>query len=380
MPTALLVGDRRPGSLANDALVASFVKGLPGWQVAAMATRSASGRHMFAPARRGRAIVEQALRADAVVFAGGTIFDCCRSVALPHPTATLASAAALAAMASAAGKPVAIVGVGAGTLAGRAARACTHQLVSKSRLLLLRDDESAAALAEAGTPGPFRVGTDTSWLLVEPPQSETTGGDTVLVVPPSSPVSADDHSSSTWVVEQLGAALHQLNAAGMSIEIRPFDGSRGAQPRTAARTQCTDSITRRLSSRPASSISIGPTPTNLQAAVASMRGAAVVLTYQFHGLVAAGAAGVPAVAVAEEPGLAGLAARLNQTRLSSSVGSTELARAVLARAPSDAAGPSVVKEEISKAEEEFRLLRVLLAQGQTSESDELGALPLRPVP
>ena len=60
-------------------------------------------------------------------------------------------------------KPLALVGVGAGALPGRSARTLTRAIVRRADLLVLRDEESAGVLADAGAPTPFRVGADAAW-------------------------------------------------------------------------------------------------------------------------------------------------------------------------------------------------------------------------
>ena len=62
------------------------------------------------------------------------------------------------------------VGVGADDLPGREARPLARWLVRHTDLLVLRDEESAAVLAAAGAPTPFRVGADPAWTLLGRPR------------------------------------------------------------------------------------------------------------------------------------------------------------------------------------------------------------------
>ena len=58
-----------------------------------------------------------------------------------------------------------MIGVGADDLRGRQAQVIARWLVRHADLLVLRDEESAAALAVAGAPKPFWIGADPAWLL-----------------------------------------------------------------------------------------------------------------------------------------------------------------------------------------------------------------------
>ena len=74
-----------------------------------------------------------------------------------------------------------------------------------------------------------------------------------------------------------------------------------------------------------------PPPADLLAAREAMLGARLVLAQRFHALVAAASAGVPALAVAHEAKLAGLARRLDQPAVAADAPPATLASAVLAR-------------------------------------------------
>jgi hypothetical protein len=114
-------------------------------------------------------------------------------------------------------------------------------------------------------------------------------------------------------------------------------------------------------------------PADLAAARDTFAGARLVIGLRFHSLVAAAAAGVPFVAYAHEPKLAGLARRLDQPAV---LPGDPLADAALAggRPPSRDA----VARERKLAVEGFRLLRVLVAGGRTEEAVAVDGLHLRP--
>ncbi len=123
---------------------------------------------------------------------------------------------------------------------------------------------------------------------------------------------------------------------------------------------------------------LAPPPADLLAARAGMLGARLVLAQRFHSLVAAASAGVPTLAVAHEPKLAGLARRLDQPAVAADAPPVTLASAVLSAL--DAVPPSVaaVRRERASAEDGFRLLRVLLARGRSEEAVDVEGLALRP--
>jgi polysaccharide pyruvyl transferase WcaK-like protein len=128
------------------------------------------------------------------------------------------------------------------------------------------------------------------------------------------------------------------------------------------------------------SLEILERPKTLQAAAESMTGVGAVLSFRFHALVAAAAAGVPTVSVAHEAKLAALGRRLSQRVVPRQVAPDQLVEEVCAALEGPGPAPAAVKEQIDLAEEGFRLLRVFLSRGQSDEADQLGALPLMPAP
>ena len=114
MPTALLAGafgQRNPG---DEALLDAFTQALPDWDVIATAAVPPHGRDTETvpsddPARVARAMT----RADAVVFAGGTVFKELSPRTRRPRLDLLQKGAALAYGAKALGKRLVMVGVGA---------------------------------------------------------------------------------------------------------------------------------------------------------------------------------------------------------------------------------------------------------------------------
>ena len=249
------------------------------------------------------------------------------------------------------------------TCAAGRPRAIARWLVRHSDLLVLRDEESAAALAVAGAPEPFWIGADPAWLLArEMADLESFPGREPTIV----------------------VALSHL-AGDARFVAQPGDG---AGRRCATATRCTCNRGRSApaaatSSSPSSSASTSaPTPRcstprpASSAAVASFVGADLVVGLRFHALVAAGMAGTRFVAVAHEPKLAGLSRRLDQVSVPAhaTAGVLEGAlRHALGHPPVTAAA---VAAEVAGAERTFGLLELLLSGGVADEPDQLGGLSL----
>ncbi|MGH9006508.1 MAG: polysaccharide pyruvyl transferase family protein [Acidimicrobiales bacterium] len=307
------------------------------------------------------------MRADAVIVGGGTVFKMLDRSTGRRPHSLLANASALVGSASLLGRPVAMVGVGAGRIEGAAATALTKFLVRRSDLLILRDEESAEKLSAAGAAGPFRVGADPAWTLLGPPEAAgPSRAPRVLVVP--SREAAARVGGPGRLLRLLAATIERLRANGLEVALQPWqldadgiDDDRAIVEDLCGRLGIPDAVM--------------PAPGSLPDAVESIRGFGAVLCLRFHSLVASAAAGTPAVAVAHEPKLAGLARRLGQRAVPPDVSPEELTRALIEGIDAPGPAPAIVKEEIDRAEEGFRLLRIFLAGG-TDESDRLGALPL----
>src|SRR5205823_6081640 len=88
---------------------------------------------------------------------------------------------ALAAGARMVGKPVCMIGVGTGRLDGTFAKLLTRSLAKRASVLVLRDEESAAILADAGVRPPFRIGADAAWSVLGNEATPTTRTDAVVV-------------------------------------------------------------------------------------------------------------------------------------------------------------------------------------------------------
>ena len=117
-------------------------------------------------------------------------------------------------------------------------------------------------------------------------------------------------------------------------------------------------------------------PPTCRGAARACRARGWSLAQRFHALVAAASAGVPALAVAHEPKLAGLARRLGQPAVR---GRRAPATLIAARAsPLDGAPPPAAVGRERARPRSFRLLRVLLARGRSDEAVDVDGLALRP--
>jgi polysaccharide pyruvyl transferase CsaB len=354
-------GQHNPG---DEALLAAFAHALPRHDPVAVSSdpaASAAAHGIAAVRRDDRLGVARALAGvDAVVVAGGTIFKTLHPSSGRHPLALLGQTAALAAATKALRKPLALVGVGVGSLPGRGARAIARAIVRAADLLVLRDDESAARLAAIGAPTPVRVGADAAWTLLPDPPATSPPAHAPIVVALSHLAGGDDLS------ERLAAGLEPAIAAGAQVRLDPWQADGDAQLAAA--------VAGRLERR----VEIGAPPADLLAARAAVVGARLVLAQRFHSLVAAASAGVPALAVAHEPKLAGLARRLGQPVVAADASPAELAGAVDAALGAQPAPAVAIRRERESAAEGFRLLRVLLARGRSEEAADLDGLALRP--
>lgn len=155
MPTALIAG----GPTRPDGwLMRVMADALPGWSVRP-------------------ATLRRTARADALVIAGATTFATVRA-----PLPVLSRTTALVLAASARGLPIAFVGVGAGPLDGRIARALARTLVRAGDLLVVTEEGSGELLARAGAPAPFRIGAELRWAVPAPPRHAATTATTDAIV------------------------------------------------------------------------------------------------------------------------------------------------------------------------------------------------------
>ena len=360
--TVFLAGAFGQGNPGDEALLQAFARELaPFGPVAASADPAATTAEHGVPAvhrDNARRVSNEIARANGVVVAGGTIFKTLHPTCGRAPLSLLRRTAALAAVTRGLRKPLALVGVGAAPLRGRPAATLARAIVRASTLLILRDEESAMHLADAGAPTPMRVGADAAWTLVGAARPAATDDDRPVVVALSHLAGGRD------LAERLAAGLGPVVASGLHVRLDPWQPDGDAELAAA--------VASRLA------VEVAPPPGDLFSASRDMAGARLVLAQRFHALVAAAGAGVPALAVAHEPKLEGLARRLGQPAVAADAPPATLATAVLDAVDGPPPAADAVERERAAAEEAFRLLRVLLARGRTDEAVDVDGLALRP--
>jgi polysaccharide pyruvyl transferase WcaK-like protein len=390
--TVFLAGAFGQGNPGDEALLEAFSRALGHLDPVAASSDPAAtaAAHEIGAVERDDvpSVGREIARADAVVVAGGTVFKSLHPSSRRAPLSLLRRTAALAALARALRKPLALVGVGAAPLRGRTAGTLTRSIVRSANLLILRDEESAAHLAAAGAPTPIRVGADAAWTLVPEPaptgpavMRSATGGHAPVALDGAGNgrpalgdadarpivVALSHLAGGSELAERLAAGLRPVVESGLPVRLDPWQPDGDADLAAAVATRLDDPR-----------VSVAVPPADLHDAREGMEGARLVLAQRFHSLVAGAAAGVPVLAVAHEPKLTGLARRLEQPAVPPHAPPAALATAVLDAADGPPAPPAAIRRERVHAEEGFRLLRVLLARGRSDEAVEVDGLPLRP--
>jgi hypothetical protein len=342
----LAAGAVHPSDPGDVACVRAIDRALPGWEVV-RGPANGGFRHWFGAAQA----------ADAIVVAGATLFDRPRRDGSRMPSSGTAS---LAMYARVRNKPLAMVGLGAGSPSTAKERSVAREIVRSSDLLVLRDADSASALSGAGAPPPFRIGSEASWTAFDSPLNASSSSNAILLV-----ISANGDADTQ--VRFLHEATAPLEAEGRPLHLQPW-------------TESDVTVARALTARLGFRARVFEPVADLVAFRALCSGHRVVVAGNVHALVAAGAAGVPFIAVGEEPGAMGLAKRLAQSCFDPKA-STETLSAIVKGAAARSGPPeSAVEAEIAGAHETLRLLRVFLSGGRTGDADSVSGLTLEPVP
>lgn len=348
-PRVLVAGAFGQGNPGDEAILESFVRGLEGCSVTATSARSDSPPSSAAPCRRVSpddrgAVASAAMRADLVVITA-TVFKALHPASGRHRLALLANTLALTLAMRASGRPVAMIGVGAGHLPGMSARSLARWTARSSGPIQMRDEESAWILRDLGVRRELPVGADVSWSampqLTRPAPGATEGERRVVFALSHM---AGGNKLATGITD----AVRELSLAGFRVALQPWQLPLDT-PMVAAITE----------SLPQPVEVLDPPPDLERAARAVHQTASVLVGLRFHSLVAAGAAGIPFVAIAHEPKLSALACRFGQRSLGPSAGGTEIAaacQAVLAGAPPS---PAAVRRETLLAEEAIAGVRSL---------------------
>jgi polysaccharide pyruvyl transferase WcaK-like protein len=375
----LLVGAFGQRNLGDEALCRAVCRALGDHEVVIASadperTRTEHGR--CAVPATARAVATAIRTADAVVVGGGTLFKTLHPASGRRPTALLRNTAMLLTLARFCRVPVALVGVGAGELRGSLPRRLARHIVPRADLLVLRDEESAAVLTDAGVQPPFWIGADPAWLLfdeadvdgtpsIQPrPRRAGSGGRARRVTVAVSHLAAADQAE---LEQGLAAALARIAADGWHVRLQPW------QHAGAHRGGGDVAVAERLRQLvPAAEIV--DAPPNLHAAAAQFADDDLVVAMRFHALVAAGAARRRIVTIAHEPKLAGLARRLGQIAVPPDASQAVLGSAIewaLTHDPPDAAA---IAAQIALARHTAALLRVLIAPAQLDQPESLAAL------
>jgi polysaccharide pyruvyl transferase WcaK-like protein len=350
----LLAGAFGQGNVGDEALLDAFCRALADMPLLVASTDPGdTERRHGRPAVASTAWrdVTQAVRdSRALVFAGGTIFK-----ALPVETgrnrwALLRNALAVATFARMIGRPVCMVGVGAGDLSDSASRALTRATARQASLLVLRDDASARALAKVGVPAPIRVGADPAWTLLDRvPTAPQHREDTIVVVPSRWAI-----ATAPGVLGSLAAAIQPALDSGLGVCIQPWEADG-----TGEDVRWSERLARCL----VGAVRVAEVPQDLSEAAQSLASARLVISARFHALLAAAAAGAPLLAVANEHKQAAIASRLGQPWVPADAEPSVMQATVAAALHGQPAARAAVQGEIASAEETFGLLRLVLSGG-----------------
>jgi polysaccharide pyruvyl transferase WcaK-like protein len=365
MATVTLVGAFGQGNPGDEALCSAFCEALAEHEVIVVSSdpgATARRHRVRAVPATALSTARTALASDALVIGGGTIFKSLHASTGRRANSLLRNTMALVAAARARRIDVAMIGVGADDLRGRQAQVIARWLVRHTDLLVLRDEESAAALAGAGAPEPFWIGADPAWLLARGMADlESFPGREPTIVVALSHLAGDGR-----FVRNLATALAPFRDR-YSVHLQPWQiGAAGRDLELAEQ----------LREDLGSDAKVLDAPSGLGAAVASFVGADLVVGLRFHALVAAGLAATRFVAVAHEPKLAGLARRLGQVSVPSHATAGVLEGAIRHALGHRPVAAAAVEAEVAGAERTFGMLELLLSGGVADAPEHVGGLDL----
>lgn len=357
MTTVLLCGAFGQDNPGDEALLTAATRALGDHDLIVTGTADVrsgdEGRRLVAHIPpTARAVASALRRSDAVVVFGGTAFKQLHPASGRHPLGLLRRACLLQGAARSVGVPFALVGVGAGTLRSGPARRLARRLVDRADLTVLRDEESAAVLDQAGATGPFRIGADPAWTLVDIDDASPEASDGGVLIAVSHLTAREPGT----VVDQLVSMVDHLTSRGLAVSLQPWQGGWADEDAEVARAAT-------ARSRERDKVAVIPAPVDLEDAARTCGRHRAVVGQRFHSLIAAGWAQRPFLAIAHEPKLAGLARRLGQLSIPPHAPAPLLAEAVdrVLEAPA----PSVARigHEVELAHQSLALLRLVLGGG-----------------
>lgn len=372
-------GQHNPG---DEALLASFLQALDRHDVTVTsqepdATERRWGCTAVPPS--GRAALSWLREGSHLVIGGGTLFKTLHPTTGRRPTSLLTRTDALVRAARARGATVSLLGIGAAELLGPVARRLARDIAHHCDLLVVRDTGSAAILADAGVATPLRVGADPAWTLlgdlVDARTTTTVGrgdrthpaghGERPVLVALSHLAGGSD------LADRLAGGLAAADLGDRPIHLQPWqtgDGERHDADLARDVADRMDQMGRR--------VHIVHAPDDLRAATVDLGRYAAVIGLRFHSLVAAAAAGVPFLAIDHEPKLSELARRFGQRSVPIHASLAVLGRSIELTPTHPAPAASIAATEVARAEEGFRLLRLVLSGGAASDDAPSARLTL----
>lgn len=262
------------------------------------------------------------------------------------------------------GKPVVFLAASAWGAPGPITRRLTRTALKHADLVLVRDEASADAFAQAGVEPPFRLGADPAWADLGQLYAAPTPADQVVVALDDTP--RPDAAFS--------AALEPIAATGVGILLQPWRAGDSASRRTAERVA---SAISNGASR--SAVDVVDAPVTLHDARDLYSGSRAVLALRFHAVMAAACAGSRTLAVGG-PTIERLAGALGMPVVPAGWTPEHIAQALLhtlEQAPAAARG---VPHLIERAKGSIDLVRLLVTEGADDTLSSAEPLPLHPEP
>lgn len=360
MAEVLLLGGFGLGSPGGEAQCASLCAGLAGHRVVVASADPAESAR-----RHGVRAVDDSLggvlpalaRADALLVVGSSTLTSAVSGG-----SGLGRLALLMQVARRRGIPIGLVGVGAGDLHARRDRRLVRWIASRADLLVLRDEESAAVLTDAGATGPFWIGAEMSWYRAEVPSAPLPA----RAGPRTITVAVSRSAGSPALYDALAEALGVFSDSHL-IRIQPWRTAGPAADRPVAEY---------LRNGLRGAATIIPAPDTVPAAVRDYVGTDLVVALRLHAVVAAGLARTRSLAVAFEPKMAALARRVDQVSVPPHSSGDVLrasVRAALDGPPPDRSG---VLEQIDLAHRTIDMVRLLVGHGAAERPDLITPLEM----